>query len=421
MEKVACLMIPNLPSLAVGVALGVAGGVASGGSRRRVVVHERGVVVSPLPLKGVPVEKAVAMVPDALFTARHHALEQAAWEGAVEEVFRITPLLEDHAQPDPCMGEILFSPDDSDAVRRIVNRTEAQCGIARTPVLASLAAQTASPGAIRVVDEDDEGDFVAGYKLQALGVKLHALGVRLQASGVKLQASGSQHKAYSLTPKAYSIFELLGLSTLGSLLPLTRSQLASRFGELGEQIHDVLSHLFTERVLAPYTPKPEVVEQERFSDATNEPQMVLHAMERCIERACAVLQKQRAQRMEVMLLDAADAPHTSDARILRMPVNEPRILRTQAHAMLERMCTRSMMSWGVRLRLASLSVPRAEQTTLFSSGQSAVTAGGSNGSRQTADGSVVLSEKTRRYFLTINIIDPNAYCADMFATLQPRR
>ena len=391
---IAALLLPNLPSLAISAAM----------DNCRAIVHERGLVVSPLPLKGMPAERARAMFPNAVVAARHHALEDMAWEGAIDEVFNFTPLLEatrsDTKRHEATRSQrILCSPDDMEALRRVVERVEAQCGLAETGGMATLAAMSARPGGIVTVHADAEQRFLAGTSSDVL-VDEDDVAERL---------------------------ELLGLTTIGSLMHLTEKQLGAQFGDTGRMIYDFLSHLSTPTTLSMYTPPPDVIIQERFTDSTNEPGTWHLALGTCIQAAGFKLQAlsfkhkalgiMKCQRIEVALLDASDVPFKKDTRILRSPTNDAQLLHTQACTMVTNMCSRSTYAWGVQLRLASLSQPRAIQASLFAE----ATSGDSTRSdMRLHEATLKISKKVERHFVTINVIDPNAYCPDHFARFTPR-
>ena len=91
------LLIP-LPVLAAQWALSITS---------EVIVHERGRVLAPRSLRGMPAERAAQLFPGSTVVPRRPDWEHAAWDRIVEEVWKITPYLTT-VQP----GRLVCSPDD---------------------------------------------------------------------------------------------------------------------------------------------------------------------------------------------------------------------------------------------------------------------------------------------------------------------
>ena len=59
------------------------------------IVESSGVVLCPDELAGMAVERAERLRTDAIVVQRQPALEEAAWQSIVDEVFKSTPLIVD--------------------------------------------------------------------------------------------------------------------------------------------------------------------------------------------------------------------------------------------------------------------------------------------------------------------------------------
>ncbi|RPI67643.1 MAG: hypothetical protein EHM43_07105 [Ignavibacteriae bacterium] len=364
-----CTLFIHVPVLAVQMALSITD---------EVIVQERGRVVAPAPLRGIPAERAARLFPQSRIVPRRTDWERAAWDRIVEEVWMFTPYIVDQQ-----VGRLICTPDSMPKLRRLVEQTKAHCGLASTPTLSALAAASAQPGGIMTVDADETARFLDAMPVHLLQ-QLPELGV---------------------DDDMVERLELFGLRTVGRLRMLTRHHLQLQFGDAGVAIHELLRTIGDARPLPLYQSLPSIIEAERFDDAVHEPSQLLAAFERCAERAIERLDGRRTQRLDVSLLDRADAPYLTRSRILKQALGVFRPLRAQIDSIVKTMAQRDRWSWGTQLRLASLSTPPPEQLSMF---------------RPQATADDINTPLARRYpsaVKRIHVIDPNAYLPERFASM----
>lgn len=326
---IAAICIPHLPSLAVQITRDVTSPV---------IVHAQGRVVSPLSLAGMSADRASKLHPEYLVELRQPAAEETVWEMIVEAVFTTTPLIVVQGA-----GRLLCAPDTLPKLRRIIERTQAQAGLASTKTLASLAAVSARNGTIVTVDEDDIARF-----LDVLPVE------RLQMMS-----------DLELTDDLIERLDLFGLQTVGRLRRLTKRHLQAQFGTVGARIHDLLRSIPDRTSLTQYQPLPLISARERFDEGTNEPAMVEAAIDMMLPSMVEELNKRCVGRLELQLLNRADRNFLHRSRILQSPTSELQLIRTQLFAMLGEMVSEQLQIWGVTLVYASLRQPLVEQQTMF--------------------------------------------------------
>jgi len=104
---------------------------------------------------------------------------------------------------------------------------------------------------------------------------------------------------------------------------------------------------------------------ERFDEPSCEPGQLMQALELCVLDACVQLGNRLAWRVEVVSLDRADAVQHGRNRILRSGSNSQSILFQHMQTLMREMLSTKLQWWGMRVRLASLTLPIAEQTVLF--------------------------------------------------------
>lgn len=347
-----------------------------------VIVHERGRVVAPRSLRGIPAERAAQLFPASKVVPRRPDWEHAAWDRIVEEVWTWTPYIVSE-QP----GRLLCTPDSMPHLRTLVERTRAQCGLASTRTLSVLAALAASDGGIMTVPSDESARF-----LDALPVST-------------LQALDELH----IDDQTLERLDLFGLRTVGRLRMLTRHHLHLQFGDVGLHIHDLLRTIGDARPLPLYQPAPSITETETFTDGVNEPSVITDAIERCAERAITHLAGRTTQRLDVAVLDRADAVTQRRTRILKQPLSMLAPMKAQLHALIAPMVGPKLYHWGVQLRLATLRHPPSEQLPLFRP-------------RPTLDEiNAPLSTRYPAAIKRISIVDPFAYLPERFARLEAWR
>jgi len=371
---IGALLIPHLPSLAVELAIPDLSGP--------VLIQSKGAIVCPPNLAGIPAERARTLVPEAVIADRSPALEQAAWQAIVDEVFGFTPLLVDQRP-----GRLFLAPDNPAKLRKLIERTDAKVGLAPTRTLALLSALQASPGSIMTVDDDDVAGFLNQLPVSAL----------------------TDLPELELEEDVVEKLRLFGLAFVGSLRQLSRRHLDAQFGPPGLRLHGLLTSIPDRQPLTVYRPPIQLSHEMHFTEGANEPPFLEHALMQCLETVVKELGVRRAGRLEVALLDRADAPFQRRSRLLKRPTNDERSLRTQAATILQEMVGPDRYAWGIALRLASILPPEPEQIALFRPRATA------------SDLAVPLAQRFPAAIKRILVKEPWAYTADRFASIETYR
>ncbi len=370
---IAALLFPDLPALALNMALG---------SHKQVLVHSGGRVVAPASLAGMHIHRAMALRPQACPLSRQPALERSAWEHILENVFSFTPFIADGG-----LGRLFCAPDNLQALRTLISTTGACAGLAPTRTLALLAALSTQPGSMRTVDTDDIATFLDEVPV-----------VRLQ-----------QLPELEINDAMVERLRLFGMPTLGRIRRLTRSQLTAQFGTAGSRLHELLHSIGDANPLPMYVPASVVESAVLLDDATREPSVLLSLLRSAVDTCVQNLGQQRTGRVEVALLDKANSVTVATSRILRATTNDTVHISAQTAAMLATL-TASLPScgvYGIRLRLGSLSILPPRQTTLFPPRPAL------------SDIATPLAKRFPSIIKRISVLDANAYMPDRFAALEP--
>lgn len=295
---IAAILIQDLPALALQMALGM---------RKQVLVVSGGRVVAPHDVAGMPVERARALRPHSCPLTRQPALERAAWEHIVEQVFGFTPLIADAGA-----GRLYCAVDNMPALQSLMHTTHARVGIASTRTMATLAALGARAGAMNTVSDDEINTYLDALPISTLR-ELHEL---------ELDAAVTDRLA------------LFGLATVGRVRRLTRAQLKAQFGEHGVMLHEFLQSITDASPLPLYVPQP-VIESTQYAwEPAGEPVNLDALLQQALMQAMLELGAQRCGRAEVSIVDQAGNVIVSTSRILRAPTADMRHLLVQTTTML---------------------------------------------------------------------------------------
>lgn len=368
---IATLLFPDLPALALQRAMG---------TRKQVLVCSGHHVVSPSELAGLPVERARALRPQACPFTRQPALERAMWERIVEDVFAFTPYIAEMG-----MGRLFCSPDNLPALRRLMDVTHACVGIAPTRTLSYCAALQARPGGMVCVDADQTNTFLEELPADVL----------LRIPELELDAE---------IPNRLTLF---GLTSIGRVRRLSRSQFTAQFADAGIRIYDFLQTLTDANPLPLHVPPPVVDVTVPAWEATREPLHLETMLHEALAQAMVLLGAQRTGRAEVSFLDEANRTLCTVSRILRAPTADPRHLLVQTQAMMRSLAPVDAMA--LRLRLGALSIIPPTQTMLF---------------KHSPTNSEVNAPMSRRFpqaIKRVTVLDANAYLPDRFARIEPWR
>ena len=267
-----------------------------------------------------------------LFAMQLYGLYTSAYyDYIVEQIHLCTPLISL-----PARGRIFCGLDNLHALRSVVQDQHLQAAIAPIRNDALMQSCTAVPGRLDIYEDANDAPTSA---------LMHITELQFDSRDIER-------------------LRLFGLDTIGKLRNLTARHLHAQFGQRGSRLY----HFLHDNDAAPlpyYVPPPSIVESERFDEPCREPGQVMQALEQCVARACAQLGKRYTWRVEVASLDRADAVQVSRDRILRTGINTSRELLVHLNALVREMLSRVHQWWGLRIRLASLALPVAEQTALF--------------------------------------------------------
>jgi hypothetical protein len=249
----------------------------------------------------------------------------------IEQVHRCTPLISL-----PARGRILCGLDDPHGLRQLVQSQHLKAAIAPSRNDALMQSCNAIPGRLDVHEGADD---------VPINVLLHVSELRLDVHDIER-------------------LKLFGLETIGKLRHLSERHLQAQFGERGSTLY----HFIHEDDSAPlplYVPPPSIIITERFDEPSCEPGLLMHALDLCVSHACIQLGARLAWRVEVASLDRADAAQHLRNRILRSGSNSKDLLLQHMQTLMREMLCAEHQWWGLRIGLASLGLPIAEQTLMF--------------------------------------------------------
>lgn len=255
----------------------------------------------------------------------------AYFEYLVEQVHRCTPLISL-----PSRGRIVCGLDDPHGLRQLVKSQHLKAAIAPSRNDAFMQSCNAIPGRLDVHEGADD---------VPIGVLLHIAELRLDGHDIER-------------------LKLFGLETIGKLRHLSERHVQAQFGERGIALYHFI-HDDETAPLPQYVPPPSIVITERFDEPSCEPGILMQALELCVSRAYSQLGTRLAWRVEVASLDRADAEQQNRNRILRSGSNNQSQLLQHMQTLMRDMLCAEHLWWGLRIRLASLTLPFAEQTLMF--------------------------------------------------------
>jgi len=333
MYTICCLHFPHYPALAARMALN---------TQHMVIVEANGRVVATTPdardhgiAVGMSVERARALVSDAVITERDHARELAVWETVMDMLYCGTPLL-----TSPRMGEAYCAVDNRECIASVLEHTLAQAGIARTRTLALLAAVRSRPSTMTYVHDDDEARFLAEWPVALL-------------------------RELQVDDDTVERLELFGLATLAHLRHLTERHLHVQFGDEGRRLHALLKQLPVRTDLPFYTPPPSIDVVQHFDDAQREPSILEPLLLLMADQATQLLQGRRTSVIEVRAMNSADVVVQRATRILKEPTTSASSIRTVGTIVLQSMMSAHQWWHGIQLVLKGLVAPLVEQTSIF--------------------------------------------------------
>ncbi|MCX6139624.1 MAG: hypothetical protein NTX15_02145 [Candidatus Kapabacteria bacterium] len=258
------------------------------------------------------------------------ALSSARWDAIVERAHACTPLLAVAKH-----GRLYCGIDDLDGLRRLVHKTHARAALAPDRTSALLCALDGVVGRVDAFANADEVPTSVLLKLPELGLD------ELDAERLRL----------------------FGMRTIRDLSALQERHLRVQFGKVGTTLHTFLTA--SSEALPYFVPPPDIIVCERFEESQREPGELESALLLCAQCAVDALVPQLCWRIEIGVLDRADHVCAQRGRILREGVTTIGSLLVHARALLRELLAPTRLWWGIRLRLASLTPPRAVQTQMF--------------------------------------------------------
>jgi hypothetical protein len=256
----------------------------------------------------------------------------AYWDALVDRLHTCTPLISL-----PYRGRVFCGLDDIHVLRELVLSYNLQAAVANTRHDALLQSCRATHGRIDAYDGSDDVPTSVLTRIIELEIQ--------------------DHDIERLT--------LFGLDTIGNLRGLTERHLSAQFGHRGTKLYHFL-HEHDDSPLPFYVPAPSIIVAERYDNVQQEPGPIFESLDRSARRAYTLLGTRSTWRVEVACLDKADQPVAVRERILRSGCQQLQQLLTHLHALIRDLLTQCRHWWGLRIRLASLALPVAEQTALFS-------------------------------------------------------
>lgn len=378
------IIFPNLSAQAV-----------QNGGAVPAIVHQRGTVVAPCSYRGMTMERARQLCPEARVFLRQPVYERHLWETILGELWSYTPWIEPLGID--AMGQGLVrcrGLASSDLIGWLQER-QGILGQARRTITAHLAALTGSLGERILIADDDEDQF------------LDQLSVHILSSIV----------SDACTPAFFERLELFGIRTVGILCRLTEQQLRAQFGVQGKALWRICERLHTNHQDQPidlYQPAPSYSTDESIIDGTCEPAQLMQAIEKCLTRLLLQLNPQRregVQQLDLTLHSRSGIPVNHQTRILARATADRGRLTSQLMAMLHHaehtIDLHTTTVWSVRLRFAMLSNLPAEQLPMFSARTSL------------QELQKPLATRFPAAICRIHLLDPHAYLPESFAQIRP--
>ncbi|MBL0320915.1 MAG: hypothetical protein IPP80_00770 [Ignavibacteria bacterium] len=298
------------------------------------------------------------------------ALSSARWDAVVERVHNCTPLIVVARH-----GRLFAGIDDLDGLRSLVRRTKALAALAPDRTSALLCALNGTAGRL-----DAHAD-----------AKHVPIGVLMRLPELVMDERDAER------------LRLFGIRTIGDLQILEERHLRVQFGTSGSKLHAFLGQEFP--LLPLYVPPPDIISRERFEDVQCEPGVLESALLECCVRALAELMPRLCWRVELAVLDKADETCAQRSRVLREGATTLDTIMVHARSMLRELQGPTRLWWGLRLRLASLTLPTAIQTQLFVE------------RKTTADVSLAMMPRYSAVMKRVEILDPWSIVPESYARI----
>lgn len=284
---------------------------------------------------GDTVARAQALLPDAVLHEHDPHLDAAVWDDVLAVLFDVSP----HLRP-VRHGIATLAPFDLDALVALNRTLGGMLGLGRTPLVATLAAGHAEPGAVRTIAADEERGFFA-------------------------RASVRHLRAFEFEQEMIERLEMFGLVTVARVAALTCRHLTAQFGPSGRALFDLLHDHESAPPVPLYQPPPVISTSYAFEAPACEPRELIPALDALVTEAAERLGTLGAG-MLTLRLDGGRGESTRTARrALKAATADARHLRTVATTLLGTLLRRRADVQTMTVRLGTLVERRGVQGALF--------------------------------------------------------
>jgi nucleotidyltransferase/DNA polymerase involved in DNA repair len=316
-----------------------------------VIVMEGGRVVSATRrarragiANGMQASRAQTLLPEAIVRQRDPALEEAAWEAAIESLYGQTPFIE---VVRPGLAFFRGSTDaGAVALARSLGASIGAClDTAPRRAVAHLAAVRSAPGHVLRIPEDGVERFFRRFEAKRL-------------------------EAMDFAPEFVEHLEWLGIRTLHDALHLTAKQLSMQFGAEGARFYGLLHPDAGERPVGLWRPRPTVSAEHEVEPG--EEASLEAAITHLAEETAAALSERFAghtARRLTLELGLRSGASVTACRILNTPMIAEVSIRETAQRMFRELIdadeNNSRTLSTITLTLGSLAPAATSQAMLF--------------------------------------------------------
>jgi hypothetical protein len=284
-------------------------------------------------LPGMPLQLARNRFPYASFYPHDPQLDSATWEDVLHLLHSIAPNLT-ALRP----GWAFMIPGDISGLERLAGSLHASVGIARTPMVAMLAALDSPPGTLRRVEPASGTSFLRD-------VPLHHL------------------VTLGFARESIERLQLLDIMTPGDAAGLTRRELHAHLGEDGLRLFDILHLERSSYDVPPFDPPPSISAEYQFAHSARTYTELQHAVEDLLCRLVTELGGRQTQLLTIRLAGRHHVRERVIRRVLKSPTADLVQLRSICEMLLLRMISPDEVISTVAIDLGALIVPGEEVAT----------------------------------------------------------
>ena len=257
--------------------------------------------------KGITLERARALCPDAEVRSRDTSLEEVLWEDILVRLNRYTPRLEAAG-----IGRAFFRPPPKPSLHQLARAFEGCIGTGKSRSVASLAAVSsligADSGAGRITDVQHEGSFFGRTSVAVLA-------------------------GLDFAEEMVERLELFGLRTLQDARELTCRHLEAQFGEEGGRLYELLHPSPDERPLSLFQPPAVVSYAYDVEHPYQAERELAPALSHLAPQASGALEERSCRRLAIRLLCGSE--EIRKVHIFHEPVRDADLLERRAQRLLD--------------------------------------------------------------------------------------